>query len=276
MDWLHYTSIIICIAQIIYILLYYYPLANEHLTDEDYKGNAFISDFLFNDNIYRSAMTFFVAIQLGVCALYVYRLRESRELSKRVFFLELISFAGAWTGWSILCAQYSNPGGGSRAVHFAGVVVFITCSVIYVSALLHHTYNRECKWTTLARVEFGMTSVFFIISSGLGIDFIIGAVYGHNLAWVTEHISFVFFIASHLMLFIFDSNHQATISGKVATAETVPDTRGIIQEEENRHMPSARFTEQIPSTTSLFEGVKIHNPANQLKPSALAFPLSLQ
>ena len=243
MDWLHYTSIIICIAQITYILLYYCPLANDHINDKGYAGNTFVSDFLFNDNIYRAVMTFFVAFQLGVCVLYISRLRDARKESNRLFFAELILIAGVWIGWSMLCAQYGSPGGGSKEIHFAGVGIFIACSACYVVTMLYHVYRIGGRWYTTTWIEFSLTIMFFIVSIGLGVDFIIGATAGGKLAWVTEHLSFVFFIASHMMLFIFDANRLASSEMEVEVAATVNRPSGVVYKQDSE-FTSAIFTEQ--------------------------------
>lgn len=258
MDWLHYTSIIICIAQMIYILLYYCPLAYYHMNDEEFEGNKFVSDFLFSDNIYRSVMTFFVAIQLGVCVLYVCRLRDAKKEDSRFFFAEIFLFAGSWVGWSMLCAQYSSPGGGSGEIHFAGVGIFIFCSAFYVGVMLYHVNSIKGEWSTVARVEFYMSLVFFLVSVALGVDFIVGALARKKLAWVTEHISFIFFIASHMTLFILDSNRssRAETNDGEAVANVVKDEHAILVPVGARN--GASFTEPLrPLETALFHGIRL-------------------
>ena len=219
MDWIHWVSVLICVAQFGYILAYYIPPAQKY-TDigEDFEGDKYISDFLFSSMVYRATMTFFVALQLGVCALYVVRLRDRREkwtcgfcprvpMQRFFFFSELVLFAVAWAGWSTLCAEYSGVGGDSK-VHFIGVGFFIGCSALYVLLMLFHVWSVRKLWSRFAWFEFFAAVLFFVVSLALAIDFVARVYHDKKRAWLTEHPAFLFFVLSHMMLFIVDSNSQ--------------------------------------------------------------------
>jgi hypothetical protein len=228
MDWLHSLSVLICVAQLVFIAMYFsIPLGKYLGGDSDYKGGRYISDFLFSDSVYRAVMTFFVALQLGVCVLYVTRLRDAKKESRNWFFVELVLFLGAWSGWSTLCAEYRNPDGSSSRVHFIGVGIFIGCSALYVAVMLSLVWYVKGKWTCAAQAEYPLAVVFFIVSLGFGIDFIDGAIKGRDLAWLTEHPSFIFFVLSHMMLFVADSNRREhEVAAKSALVAENPNEPG--------------------------------------------------
>jgi uncharacterized membrane protein YhaH (DUF805 family) len=219
MDWIHWASILICVAQFGYILAYYIPPLQKYgESGPDFEGDKYISDFLFSSLVYRAAMTFFVALQLGVCALYVVRLRDHGDkwtccfcpgvpMQRFFFFSELVLFAVAWAGWSTLCAEYSGVEGVSN-VHFIGVGFFIGCSAMYVLLMLFHVWSVRASWSRFAWVEFFAAVFFFVASLGLAIDFIVRVFHDKKHAWLTEHPAFLFFVLSHMMLFIVDSNSE--------------------------------------------------------------------
>jgi len=233
LDWLHWVSVLIGSAQLGFILWYYIPLMNWRAgggyfsangTDIGEPENKFISDFLFKDSIYRAVMTCFVALQLGVCALFVTRLRSRREDGPFMFCIEITFFVCAWVGWTTLCAQYTNPdGGGMSRVHAAGVGVFIACSLAYVFMMSWNVYALFEKLSYLAEVEFAMLAVLLIGSIVLGCHFIYNALNGAPDAWVTEHIAFVLFVACHMLLFFIDSSHlrHQTIDSPLVDIEGV-------------------------------------------------------
>ena len=202
MDWLHWVSIVICIAQMSFILWYYVPLKR------GMGGDTFISDFLFSDSVYRSVMTFFVALQLGVCALFVTRLRRELDEGPFVFCVEITLFVCAWVGWTTLCSKYSNPDGDPSFVHFAGVGIFVSCSLLYVFMMVWHVFCLMDKREIMTVVEFCVLLLLLASSTVLGLHFISNALNKDPDAWITEHLAFVLFVACHMLLFVVDSNRQ--------------------------------------------------------------------
>ena len=227
LTWLHWAAILIGSAQMAFILWYYAPLMAEK-----YLGNHqdnFISDFLFRDSIYRSVMTCFVALQLGVCAMFVTRLHDLR--GKRhwamccfhgplLFFTEILLIVFAWVGWTVLCSEYTSPdSNGMSKVHATGVGVFISCSVAYVVFMLWHVYALFERFSRLALAEFGLLILLLLVSIVLGFHFIVNSIYGNSDAWVTEHLAFVFFVACHVLLYLIDSSRPAISAAAPAALE---------------------------------------------------------
>ena len=211
MDWLHWTSVVLGLAQIS-VILWYYARPLQDLVDggiDTKKENVFISDFLFADSVYRSLMTFFVAAQLGVCVIYVTRLRDADKEDRCWFFIEVVLFFGAWIGWTILCAEYQTPDGKSSDVHFTGVGIFVTCSALYVILIIRLIRSVSSEWTKTESNEYYCVLILFVVSIVLGIHFIVRALNQENDAWITEHVAFVTFVMTHMGLFILDSKRWA-------------------------------------------------------------------
>jgi len=214
MNWLHGVSIVIGLAQMIFILCYYVPLMQwrygvGYSVEDD--RDKFISDFLFTDSVYRAVMTGFVALQLGVCALFVTRLRSNHEDGPVMYFIEVVLFLCAWIGWTTLCSEYVNPsGGGMSVVHEVGVGIYIACSLVYVCMMTLNVRLLFNRMSHLASAEFALLVVLLLTSICLGCHFIYNALRGDPDAWVTEHLAFVFFVACHMVLFFLDSNYHRT------------------------------------------------------------------
>lgn len=215
LSWIHWLSYTVGAAQIAFILYYYVPIADRYLqtANEGRRDGTFISDLLFSDAVYRSVMTGFIAVQLGMCILFVARLRSRTEAGPSVFCVELFLFAGAWVGWTVLCAEYTDPSNptGMSKVHTAGVGVFVACSLGYIVVL---TCNVFSVLTAAERASCAPLSgmvlqvIFLCVSLGLGMHFVALALMGDPSAWVTEHLSLVFFVACHVLLFLVDSAHD--------------------------------------------------------------------
>ena len=212
LDWLHVVSIATGSAQIIFILWYYVPLMrwrSDGSPGIDGHKDKFISDLLFVDSVHRAVMTFFVALQLGVCALFVTRLRSRQENGPFMFCVEILLFICAWVGWTTLCAQYTNPAdNGMSKVHAAGVGIFIACSLAYLVMMSWNVFMLFTEFGLLAMAEFALLAVLLLTSVVLGVHFIYCALKKDPDAWVTEHLAFVFFVACHVLLFCIDSSHH--------------------------------------------------------------------
>ena len=216
LDWLHLVSVTTGTAQMIFILWYYVPLMQWRSDGSpiaadgtDGHRDKFISDFLFIDSVYRAVMTFFVALQLGVCALFVTRLRSRQEDGPFMFCVEITLFVCAWLGWTTLCAQYTNPAdNGMSKVHAAGVGIFIACSLAYLVMMSWNVFMLFTEFGLLAMAEFALLAVLLLTSVVLGVHFIYCALKKDPDAWVTEHLAFVFFVACHVLLFCIDSSHH--------------------------------------------------------------------
>jgi hypothetical protein len=225
-DWLHWFAVLIGLAQCAFILWYYIPLMRWRSgggyflfygQDLGEPRDEFISDFLFTDSAYRAVMTCFVALQLGVCALFVTRLRTTRGdhhwavcciSGPFMFWTEITLIVLAWVGWTILCAQYTDPNShGMSKVHATGVGVFISCSLAYVGMMSWNVYVLFRRLSYLETAEFALLALLLGGSIALGIHFIYHALKAAPDAWVTEHLAFVLFVACHMLLFYIDSNN---------------------------------------------------------------------
>jgi hypothetical protein len=222
LDWLHWVSFGIGTGQMILILTYYIPLMQWHIGGgRDSHRNTFISDFLFADMVFRAVMTCFVALQLGVCAVFVSRLRARHEDGPFMSCVEMVLFVCAWIGWTTLCAQYSNPSGeGMSIVHAAGVAVFIACSLVYVLMMSCNIFLLFSELSSFALAEFLLLAFCLFASIGCGVHFICRALQGDPDAWITEHLAFLFFVACHMLLFLIDyGHHRDSIASSSSSAE---------------------------------------------------------
>ena len=221
-DSLHLVSVVIFITQMAFILKYYAPLMgsqDQHKTSAD--GDAFISDFLFSDDMYRSFMTLFISLQLVSCALLVWRwkclgVRSSqvfkkwvcafcvKSMDRFIFYAEVVLFGCTWIGWITLCSDYSGSDGTSP-VHVGGVAVFISGSFIYFSLMTVYIFSRETGMSEgCLLVCFVLISATFLVSCITGIMFIDMAIRVIHDAWIYEHLSYVLFCACHILLFAVD------------------------------------------------------------------------
>ena len=250
-NWLHWASFFSGLGQIIFILWYYVPLMQLYMSSEglDVHRDKFISDLLFSDSVYRSVMTFFVALQLGMCVLFVARLRSKLLEGAFMFCVEISLFVFAWVGWPVLCAQYTSPdsGEGMSKVHATGVGIFISCSLAYVvmlswSVFVLFSYQQ---FTVYIVGEFIMFAAVLVTSVGLGIHFIVQALKKDPNAWVTEHLALVFFVSCHMLLFFIDSTHS-----RMSTMETGDRTFSSVPDSEK----AGGFTS---SSVGVFDGVRI-------------------
>lgn len=224
-NWLHWASFFSGSGQIVFILWYYVPLMQLYMSSDgiDTHRDKFVSDFLFSDSVYRSVMTFFVALQLGMCVLFVARLRSKLFEGAFMFCVEISLFVFAWVGWTILCAQYTSPDSaeGMSKVHATGVGIFISCSLAYIIMLSWNVFVlfSHQQFTVYIIGEFILFAAVLVTSVGLGIHFIVQALKKDPDAWVTEHMALVFFVSCHMLLFFIDSTHSRM--SKVGTDDGV-------------------------------------------------------
>ena len=234
-DWLHWFAVSIGLAQLAFILWYYIPLMRWksgggyflfYGQDLGEPRDKFISDFLFTDSTYRAVMTCFVALQLGVCAVFVTWLRTTRKISwgmcgisgPFMFWTEITLIVLAWVGWTILCAQYTDPSSHDMSkVHAIGVGVFISCSLAYVGLMSWNVYVLFKRLNYLETAEFALLALLLGSSIALGIHFIYYALEKAPDAWVTEHLAFVLFVVCHMLLFYIDSNNIRQVPDPLVT-----------------------------------------------------------
>jgi hypothetical protein len=276
MDWLHWTSVVLGLAQIS-LILWYYARPLQDLVDgglDTKNEDVFISDFLFADAVYRSLMTFFVAAQLGVCAIYVTRLRDADKEGRCWFFIEIVLFFGAWIGWTILCAEYQTPDGKSSDVHFTGVGIFVTCSALYVILIIRLIRSVSSEWTETESNEYYCVLILFVVSIVLGTHFIVRALNEENDAWITEHVAFVTFVLTHMGLFILDSKRWAVQKNRILGSMSSPVTDEPIGDA----VPVSDLVKvvnvsrvQSVTQSSFFSGIRI-----QLRPSFCSSGLPCQ
>lgn len=268
MDWLHWISFGVGIGQVVFILYYYIPLMQWHVSGEHTTGtehkDKFISDLLFSDSVYRSVMTFFVALQLGVCAVFVTRLRIKLLEGSVMFGVEMLLFVCAWVGWTVLCAKYTNQDGmeGMSVVHASGVGVFVVCSLAYVIMLSYNVstlFSRD-QYTYCVVSESVLFVMALVVSMCLGLHFIICALLQRSDAWVTEHLALIFFVLCHILLFFIDSSHTkaALISSNQATAEQAPLVEtGRALDSSGYRVDGAFFINKNDTSAGVFHGVRI-------------------
>jgi hypothetical protein len=237
-DWLHIGSVVIFLAQMGYILSRYAPLMKDR---DKYKtsadGDAFISDFLFHDNSYRSFMTFFVGFQLFSCVLLAFRLQAmdytgeytwcSRAKEKHpvcfsnrmwngctcccgcvvhhILYAEMALFVCAWVGWAVLCSDYSGSDNVVNSIHGGGVVAFIVGSFLYFLIMMVEVFSRRTSRSPyVAGALLCIVCVSFISAGGLCIQFAVESTRREHMAWVPEHIAYIMFCVSHILLFVAD------------------------------------------------------------------------
>jgi hypothetical protein len=253
-NWLHWASFFSGLGQIVFILWYYVPLMQLYMSDSglDTRRDKFISDFLFSDSVYRSVMTFFVALQLGMCVLFVARLRSKLLEGAFMFCVEISLFVFAWVGWTVLCAQYTSPdsGEGMSKVHAAGVGVFISCSLAYVTMLSWNVFvlfSRQ-QFNVYVIGEFVLFGLVLVTSVGLGIHFIVHSLQMDPDAWVTEHLALVFFVSCHMLLFIIDSSHSRLQCNELAA--------GPARQEKKCTTTTSSFVIPV-GDANVFDGVRI-------------------
>lgn len=218
-DSLHLVSVVIFITQMAFILKYYVPLMqtrDEHKSSAD--GDAFVSDFLFSDDSYRSFMTLFVSLQLLSCALLVWRWKEIGKRDHRVlnkwvcaccvqslhnfmFYAEMALFGCTWVGWITLCSDYSGSGGTSY-IHAGGVGVFVSGSFIYFMLMAVYVCSRETSiHSRTLEIFFFLIFATFFASCYAGFLFIGMALRRIHDAWIYEHAAYVLFCICHVLLF---------------------------------------------------------------------------
>ena len=226
MDWLHTASVIIFLMQMVFIIEYYKPLMdNQAKYENDDGADAYISDFLFHDNTYKSFMTFFVSLQLLSCVLLVLRLKWTNGVNadslpswcvgtggccictlNRVFYVEMTLNFVTWIGWSVLCSNYDESVDFINSVHSQGVLVFLIGSFVYFILMLFVVFNRRSSLPLWVRIIMILSVLVpFGASSGLAIQFVVEFVDDKYIAWKVEHMSYIMFCVSHIMLFISDA-----------------------------------------------------------------------
>jgi hypothetical protein len=194
----HCLAISIGLVQLFIVLVYYIPLFFV-----DYTGQSnFVSDLLFSDSTYRSLMTFFVALQLAVCALFVVQWHSF--VGAQLFFLFV-----AWIGWVVLTTYYREVDGVIGNVHYAGVGIFIFGSVVYYSLMLWSMAYRFQRITCFVCSEMLGLVLVFAAAIVSGVYFIVGVMYyNDSLSWVYEHAALVLFISGHVFLFTVDARME--------------------------------------------------------------------
>jgi hypothetical protein len=211
--WVRTLAIWISIAELVILILYYWPLVwsvpwfdLEHVNAGDYNDN-YVSDLLFNDVAYRTLVSVLVALQLCICAVFAIQLNRQRLWSCiPVMALELFTLCVAWVGWVCVTSMYMDSDGHMTMGHVLGAGLFIAaCALYFVLMMVNVFVFYPNRWSRREWAVFSLAAVCFVLASVVGCIFIASFFTRRvQFGWMFEHAAFILFIAAQLWLFIVD------------------------------------------------------------------------
>jgi hypothetical protein len=122
-----------------------------------------------------------------------------------ILYAEMALFVCAWVGWAVLCSDYSGSDNVVNSIHGGGVVAFIVGSFLYFLIMMVEVFSRRTSRSPyVAGALLCIVCVSFISAGGLCIQFAVESTRKEHMAWVPEHIAYIMFCVSHILLFVAD------------------------------------------------------------------------